>query len=60
MRCPHLKYEDGVFCSYEYFCDVTETKVGDQNNKEKVKYLCNPDYGCRYVDECPIYKRKHG
>ena len=60
MRCPHCEYKDGGPFSWAYYCTVTGAKVGDENNRQKVEYLCNPRYGCRYVDECPIYKKKHG
>ncbi len=53
MECPYLKYEDGGWASYEFFCKATGQKVGDQNNKVKVEYTCRDSH----FYDCPVYRK---
>ncbi len=53
-RCPKLETKDTGWFSYEYICDVNGMKVGDENNKNKVKTLCD----CSNYEKCPVYQNR--
>ena len=57
-RCPKLKTEDTGWFSWANYCEVTGIKVGDENHREKVKSLCDPDEGGYRYEDCPIYRNR--
>ncbi len=56
MDCPFLKYVDGGFGSWEWYCRCIDRKVGDQNDKVKVENTCKNSH----FYDCPYYKKKRG
>ncbi len=55
-RCPKLESKSTGTFSWEYYCMLTGAVVGNENDKTKVKHLCDPDeYVCLY-DKCPVYR----
>lgn len=55
-RCPKLETIDTGWFSWENRCAITGAVVGNENDKTKVKNLCDPDdHSCQY-DKCPVYR----
>ena len=56
-RCPFLKVDDTGWFSWDWYCELTGEKIGDDSHKTKVENLCDTEYGTRY-ENCPTYQHR--
>ena len=43
--------------SWDWYCELTGEKIGDDSHKTKVENLCDTEYGTRY-ENCPTYQHR--